>query len=210
MILKVEGLRKSFGERTVLQNINLSIVQGDFVAIVGESGVGKSTLLKIFDKEISADSDKTIKFKENYESVLIPQSPALWDNLTVLENVTLVRKLLFGESYNTTTDKATEFLNSVKIGTNLFESYPCTLSGGEKQRVSVARGLATETNVILLDEITSNIDPDNKKIVVRLLNQLHEKGFTLILVTHDHWVVGELKCRILELTKNGLIITNNE
>ena len=203
-LVKLQYVSKTFNGKRIFSNVNLDVKEGEIIGIVGESGIGKSTLLKILDKEIRADSDDTICFDKRFESVLIPQHPALWDNLNIVQNVSIVRELIHSEVKKIANKKSKELLGMLKIGNHLFKRYPNTLSGGEKQRVSIARGLAAESSVLLFDEVTSNIDPHNKSTVTNLINRLATEGKTILFATHDFFALRNLDCVIYKLEENGL------
>lgn len=207
-LLQLKNVSKTFNGKTIFSNVNLDIKEGEIIGIIGESGIGKSTLLKIIDKEINPDYDESIIFNEKIDSVLIPQQPALWDNLSVLENVSIVIQLLHNTPQKTANEEAKNILSSLKIKPELYKNYPSTLSGGEKQRISVARGLASEIKFMLFDEVTSNIDPENKNIVIELINNLSKLNYTIIFVTHDLFTIGRINCETHKLNKGGLAIVD--
>jgi len=207
-LLQLKNVSKTFNGKTIFSHVNLDIKEGDIIGIVGESGIGKSTLLKIIDKEIYSDNIDSIIYNEKIDSVLIPQHPALWDNMNVLENVSIVRQILFSEPKLRANQNAQNILQKLKVKEESYGRYPNTLSGGEKQRVSIARGLAAESKFLLFDEVTSNIDPRNKSIITDLIKDLSSKGITILFVTHDLFALDNLDCTIYKLESDGLLTYN--
>lgn len=203
ILVRLKNVSKSFNGKMIFTNVNLEIKEGDVIGIVGESGIGKSTLLRIIDKEIEPDENSNIK-RNGIESLLIPQHPALWDNMNVLQNVSIVRQLLHNENNKIANRKAQDLLLKLKVKEESYARFPNTLSGGEKQRVSIARGLASEKKLLLFDEVTSSIDPDNKSIVTSLINDLSNKGYTIVFVTHDLFSLSMLDCLTIKLEKDCL------
>ncbi|MCV3242881.1 ABC transporter ATP-binding protein [Mesorhizobium sp. ZC-5] len=176
--LSATDVRKTFGERTVLEGVNLSVQRGEIVAIVGESGCGKSTLLRLFagldtatSGKVSVDGKVSIAFQD---SRLLP-----W--LKVWENVAFGLRLLQAERKK----QALAVLEEVGLG-KLWDAWPATLSGGEGQRVALARALIHHPAVLLLDEPFGALDALTRiRMHALMLNLWRKHGFTVALVTHD-------------------------
>lgn len=189
--VRVTGLAKQFGDRTVLQDIDLEIRQGEFVALLGRSGSGKTTLLRIVAglDEVTrgralVDPKRTVVFQE---SRLIPSKK-------VLANVTL------GLPGAASRDRALDALREVRLD-HLVDSWPGVLSGGEQQRVAVARALVRDPRVMLLDEPFAALDALTRLEMQNLLTALRRAhGFATLLVTHDVEEAAYLADRVIVLT----------
>lgn len=193
---------------TAVDNINLSINQGDYVAITGPSGCGKSTLLSILglmDKATSGsyllngidvnklNTDQLAEVR-NKEIGFIFQSFNLIDELTVWENVAL--PLYYSASKGAGAKKAAvEALDKVEMRHRL-NHFPTQLSGGQQQRVAIARALVMSPSILLIDEPTGNLDSHNGDIVMAMLSDLNNQGTTLCMVTHDTRYANQAKRRI--------------
>ena len=199
MMLKCVNVKKSFGENEILKGIDLEVEKGDVVAILGPSGSGKTTFLRCLNFLEKADEGKLIF---DGEEVLLPsvskkdvarlrrktafvfQNYNLFLNKTVLQNVTLgltsARKMPKEEARK----KAVEALRRVGMAEKL-ESYPYELSGGQQQRVAIARGLASDPEIIYFDEPTSALDPELIGEVLDVMRRLAEEGMTMLVVTHE-------------------------
>ena len=197
-MLNIAGIGKRFGGRSVLTSVNLRIAPGEYVAVVGESGVGKSTLLNIvagletadsgtvsfLDTDITAltDDDRTVLRRENFGFVF--QAFHVLPHLTVQQNVGLPL-LLRGFPQDQILTKAKRVIASVGLS-GREESMPRELSGGELQRVAIARALVGEPKLVLADEPTGNLDQENARQVLALLrDQVKAHGAAGILVTHS-------------------------
>jgi len=201
-IVKIRGLKKSFGDLEVLKGIDMNIEKGDIVALIGASGSGKSTLLRtvnqledVTDGNIWFDGDLVNKdlphrSRERHLNQLrqhigmVFQHFNLFPHLTALENVTLAPVMLGRLTQKEAADKALELLDKVGLGDRA-DYFPSRLSGGQKQRVAIARSLAMEPKVMLFDEVTSALDPELVSEVNRVMKQLAQEHMTMIIVTHD-------------------------
>ncbi|MBT3382841.1 MAG: ABC transporter ATP-binding protein [Prolixibacteraceae bacterium] len=197
-MIKAQNIKKSFGNLQVLKGINLEIPQGKIYSIVGASGAGKTTLLQILgtltnydsgevyyhDKKISSLSEKELATFRNKEIGFVFQFHHLLPEFTALENVCIpayIAKL----SKQKAEKKAKELIDYLGL-TDRMEHKPSELSGGEKQRVAVARALVNKPSVILADEPSGNLDSANRNELHDLLFKLRdEMGQTFIIVTHD-------------------------
>jgi putative ABC transport system ATP-binding protein len=196
--LKLEGVsyRYKNGDRTVVNNVTCSFEEGKLNAVVGPSGSGKTTLLAIMaglDKptqgSVSIDGEDLAgldldQYRREKVSMIF-QAFQLFPLLTALENVSFPMELN-GISKKEGAESAMKFLSSVGIDEEKYKRYPANLSGGEQQRVAIARSLATGARVLLADEPTGNLDKANGQKVVEILAQLaHEQHYCVIIVTHD-------------------------
>ncbi len=216
-IIELSGISKSFGQLEVLKNINLSIAKGEFVSIIGASGAGKTTLLQIMgtldkpnageivlnNKEISSfNSDQLANFRNQHIGFVF-QFHQLLPEFTALENV-MIPALIANNNKKNAETKAIKLLNYLGLQDRLSHK-PNELSGGEKQRVAVARALINEPSIILADEPSGSLDTKNKEELHNLLvNLKKDLGITLLVVTHDY-NLAKLSDRIIEM-KDGIII----
>ncbi|MBL4910356.1 MAG: ABC transporter ATP-binding protein [Alteromonadaceae bacterium] len=200
-ILKIKNLTKSFnsGDQNtqVLKNISLSVFDGEFIAISGPSGCGKSTLLNIMGlldtpdngdyfidglQVANMDSAQRAQIRGNRIGFVF-QSFNLIDEYTVLENIALPLKYR-GDSLEQRNTRALDCLDKVGLS-NKAQLFPNQLSGGQQQRISIARALAGDSGIMLVDEPTGNLDSKNGDAVMALLQDLNQQGTTIVLVTHD-------------------------
>lgn len=197
-MIKAQNIRKSFGELEVLKGVNLSVEKGEIVSIVGPSGVGKTTLLQIIgtlDKpnsgEISVDgidvrklsADKLSVFRNKHIGFIF-QFHQLLPEFTALENV-MIPALIAKTDTRKATQKAKELLDYMQLSDRLTHK-PSELSGGEKQRVAVARALINNPSLILADEPSGSLDSQNKEDLHKLLFDLRDEfRLTEVIVTHD-------------------------
>lgn len=216
-MIKLTGIHKSFGQLEVLKGIDLHIKEGEFVSIVGASGAGKTTLLQIIgtldtDNEgevvingvnIKKLSDKELSAFRNKQLGFVFQFHQLLPEFTALENVCMPG-LIARRNNKEVEEKAKELLTKLGLQ-DRFHHKPNELSGGEKQRVAVARALINDPKLILADEPSGSLDSGNKKELHSLLRKLcNEYGLTILLVTHDN-ELAETSDRIIEM-KDGVIV----
>ena len=215
-MLRLSGVSKRFGERTVLRDVSLAVAQGEFVAVLGESGIGKSTLLNVIAGLEPADAGAIVFRDQDYATLdddafarlrrdhfgFVFQAFHVLPHLTVQQNVGLPL-LLKSFDKKTISLKTREILGSVGLG-GREDSMPRELSGGELQRVAIARALVGEPALVLADEPTGNLDPENAGKVLALLRTLvKEKGAAGILATHSAVAAGNCDRRY-RLTAKGL------
>lgn len=216
-MIKLTGIRKSFGKLEVLKGIDLQINEGEFVSIVGASGAGKTTLLQIIGTldtahegeviingtNIKKLSDKELSAFRNKQLGFVFQFHQLLPEFTALENVCIPGYIAKRNNKEVET-KAKELLTKLGLQ-DRFHHKPNELSGGEKQRVAVARALINDPKLILADEPSGSLDSANKKELHSLLRRLcDDYGLTILLVTHDNELAGTSD-RVIEM-KDGLIV----
>lgn len=200
-MIKIKNLKKSFidGESIteVLRGIDLEIKKGEFIAIIGRSGAGKSTLLyqmslldkptsgsiEIEDVDILSLSSQERTFFRLSKLGYVFQDYALLPEMTALENVALPL-LMQNLSQKKAYQKSTEALNRVGLGHRL-NNLPSKLSGGEQQRVSIARAIAHSPKILFADEPTANLDNESSQKILEIFKELHNEGQTIIMVTHE-------------------------
>lgn len=221
-MITLEGVTKSYNPKgqPALNNISLHINKGEFVFIVGNSGSGKSTLIKLLLKELEATSGRIMvngyevnklrrrkipKFRRGIGCVF--QDFRLLPDRNVYENVAFAQRVI--ERPNRVIKKRVpEILTLVGLAAK-YKSLPDELSGGEQQRVALARALVNRPNLLLADEPTGNLDPTNSIEIMRLLEEVNERGTTVLVVTHNREIVNEMKKRVITL-KNGVIISDEQ
>ena len=195
-VLSVRGLVKRFGERVVLDGVDLDVAEHQVVVLIGASGSGKSTLLKcvdlledVDDGQIFLDghdiSDPRVDAEKARRSMgMVFQSFNLFPHMTVLDNVTLSPRVVFRRSRAGADERGRELLERVGLAEKA-DAYPDKLSGGQQQRVAIARALAYDPRLLLLDEITSALDPELVGEVLDLVAGLAESGRTIVMATHE-------------------------
>jgi polar amino acid transport system ATP-binding protein len=194
--VSVSNVSKSFGDLTVLHDIDLSVEEHNVVCLIGASGSGKSTLLRCLNLlervdqgEIVVDGQTITNGKVDVNALrrkigIVFQAYNLFPHMTVLDNVTLAPKKVRGASAGDARERAFELLARIGLADKADE-FPARLSGGQQQRVAIARALAMEPRLMLLDEITSALDPQLVAEVLALVRELAETGMTMILATHE-------------------------
>lgn len=195
-VLSVRGLVKAYDGRVVLNRIDLDVDEHQVIALIGPSGSGKSTLLRcidlldeIDDGEILLDgrdiSDPRINADVARQAIgMVFQAYNLFPHMTALANVALAPRVVHGRPRRDADERALELLERVGLGDRA-QAYPDTLSGGQQQRVAIARALAYEPRLLLLDEITSALDPELVGEVLDLVGELAESGVTIVMATHE-------------------------
>lgn len=195
-IVSIQNLKKAFGDHVVLDGINLNVMPGEKVVVLGPSGSGKSTMLRcinaleiptsgtIFFNGVEVTNPKTDLNHVREHLGMVFQRFNLWPHKTVIENVMLAQQLVLKKDPAAAKTRAVELLKSVGLFDKA-DAYPASLSGGQQQRVAIARALAMEPKVMLFDEPTSALDPELVGEVLAVMKRLAESGMTMIVVTHE-------------------------
>ena len=215
-LLKIEGLKKSFGNLEVLKGLTTTIRTGEVVVMIGPSGGGKSTFLRcmnlleqptegsiVFDGIDIVTADEKTKNKVRSEMGMVFQHFNLFPHLSILDNITLAPRLVRGVDRATAEKKAMELLERVGLKEKA-KAYPQQLSGGQKQRVAIVRSLAMEPKVMLFDEPTSALDPEMVGEVLDVMKDLAKNGMTMVVVTHEMRFARDVASRVLFLAGGSI------
>lgn len=194
-VIEIKGLKKSFGENSVLKDINFSVNKGDVTCIIGSSGSGKSTMLRCINLlEEPTDGETIYNGRNILKTKNIPAYRAkvemVFQSFNLFENMTVLKNCMIGQMKVLKTDKETARKNAMtylqKVGMEPYiNAKPRQLSGGQKQRVAIARALAMKPDVILFDEPTSALDPQMVGEVLEVIKKIATEGLTMIIVTHE-------------------------
>jgi polar amino acid transport system ATP-binding protein len=215
-VLEVRGVTKAFGEREVLRGIDLAVGEHQAIALIGASGSGKSTLLRCIDLLEDIDDgdvllDGEVITDPSVDPVavrrrlgLVFQSFNLFPHLTVLQNVVLAPVRAHGASRAESEARARELLTRFGLAGREHD-HPDRLSGGQQQRVAIVRALATRPRALLLDEITSALDPELVGEVLDLVRELKEEGMTMVLATHEMGFAREVADQVCFLHDGAIV-----
>jgi len=219
-ILQIKDLRKSFGDREILKGINLDVYKGDVICIIGQSGSGKSTMIRCVNYLEMPTSGEILYLGKNVETEfgslpmfrtkvgMVFQSFNLFNNMTVLENCTVGQIKVLKKDKETARQNAMKYLYHVGMA-NYINARPEQLSGGQKQRVAIARALALEPDVLLMDEPTSALDSEMVGEVLEVMRDLAKEGLTMIIVTHEMAFARDVASRVV-FVDQGVIAENEE
>jgi polar amino acid transport system ATP-binding protein len=214
--IRLEGVRKSFGELEVLKGIDLAVGDHEVVCLIGASGSGKSTLLRCIDLLESVDAGRIwiegteiTAFGVDQNAVrrrigIVFQAFNLFPHMTVLRNVTLAQEKALARSPEEASDKALELLGRFGL-VDKAEDYPDRLSGGQQQRVAIVRSLAMDPDVMLLDEVTSALDPVLVAEVLDVIRELAEGGMTMVIATHEMGFARDVARRVAFLEEGRIL-----
>ena len=220
-MITLENVSKSYAKgQPALNDVSLHIDKGEFVFIVGDSGSGKSTLIKLLLKELEPTSGTIIVNDQNLGKMkrrkvpkyrrgvgVVFQDFRLLKDRNVYENVAFAQRVI--ERPNRVIKKRVpEILTLVGLAEK-YKSFPRELSGGEQQRVALARALVNRPNILLADEPTGNLDPKNSLEIMKLLEEINERGTTVLVVTHNREIVNSFRKRVITMRK-GVIVSDEE
>lgn len=219
-VIEFRGVSKTYQTGThALEDVNIKINSGEFVFVVGSSGAGKSTFMKLIMREEKANTGSIIV--NGYDLTKMPrrlvpqlrrtmgivfQDFRLIPNMNVFENVAFAMHVV-GATPRQIRREVTKALSKVGLGDKA-RSMPRELSGGEQQRVGLARALVNAPDLIIADEPTGNVDPNMSYEIVSLLTEINKRGTTILMVTHDHNLVRDFKHRVIMLD-SGKIVADN-
>lgn len=220
-MIKLEHVSKTYSEGVpALNDVSLRIDDGEFVFIVGDSGSGKSTLIKLLLKELEPTSGEIMVNNKKLGQIHRRQIPKfrrkigvvfqdfrLLKDRNVYENVAFAQRVI-GESNRHVRRRVPQMLSMVGLAAK-YRSFPNHLSGGEQQRVAIARALINQPGILLADEPTGNLDNNNAWEVMKLLEQINQKGTTVVVVTHNLEIVKVMKKRVIAI-KKGVIVSDSK
>ena len=215
-LIRIENVQKTYKNGVVaLYDFNLSIKKGEFVFVIGASGSGKSTLIKMLYREEKPEKGSIMigginvaKLKNRKVYILrrklgvVFQDFKLLPKLTVFENVAFALEL-FGYDKQSIQRRVIEVLDLVGLK-NKIRQYPDQLSGGEQQRVVIARAIANNAKLLICDEPTGNLDPDTSMEIMHVLENINRLGTTIIMATHDREIVNKLQKRVIFIEQGRL------
>ena len=216
-MIEFQNVSKTYPNGThALQNVSLNIDKGEFVFIVGASGAGKSTFLKLIMHEETPTSGEIVINRNKLSQLrrrdvpylrrhmgIVFQDFRLIEKMTVFDNVAFAMRAV-GETTATIKKRVPYVLNLVGLSDKM-KNKPSELSGGEQQRVSLARALVNNPEIIIADEPTGNVDPELSHEIIELLNEINAMGTTVLVVTHEHELVREFHQRVVTIDKGKVI-----
>ncbi|PZE81716.1 amino acid ABC transporter ATP-binding protein [Curtobacterium sp. MCBD17_032] len=215
-VLELRGLRKSFGDRPVLRGIDLTVHRHEVICVIGASGSGKSTLLKTVNLLEGIDDGQVLLQGEDVSDPRVDvdatrarigvvfQQFNLFPHMSVLDNVTLASRKVHRASRSDAEATARRLLDRIGLG-DFAGSYPDRLSGGQQQRVAIVRAVASDPELLLLDEVTSALDPQLVGEVLDLVTELKQQGSTILMTTHEMHFARNVADRIVFLHEGEVV-----
>lgn len=215
-LVQIINANKSFGDLHVLKDVSLDVNKGEVISIIGPSGSGKTTLLRCINAlegiqsgEILVEGQSISQNNKNIHQLredigFIFQRFNLFPHLTALENVMIAQKIVKKRSKKEAEEIALNLLSDVGLAEKA-NSYPSQLSGGQQQRVAIARALAMNPKVMLMDEITSALDPELVNEVLEVVLKLAKKGMTMIIVTHEMNFARDVSTRVVFMADGRIV-----
>ena len=215
-LVEIEGLVKRFGLTTVLDGVDLTVAEHEVVCLIGASGSGKSTLLRCVNglepfqsgsvvvngRRVIQDDIKLNRLRRDVGIVF--QAFNLFPHMSVLDNVTLAPRKVLHLGHQEAEERALALLDQIGLADKA-EEYPDRLSGGQQQRVAIARALAMQPKLLLLDEITSALDPELVNDVLLMMRDLAEKGMTMIVATHEMGFARDVASKVCFLEQGKIL-----
>ena len=221
-MIKLEHVSKSYSAGIpALNDISLNIEEGEFVFIVGNSGSGKSTLIKLLLKELEPTKGVITINNRNLNAIRRKQIPKYRRNVGVVfqdfrllkdrnvyENVAFAQRVV-NRPTRVIRKRVPEVLQEVGLAVK-YKSFPDELSGGEQQRVALARALVNRPDILLADEPTGNLDPKTSEEIMKLLEQINDRGTTVVVVTHNKDIVNSMRKRVVTMHEGSIISDEKE
>ena len=206
LLLELENVSKIYETVNALQDINLTVRRGEWISVMGSSGSGKTTLMNIIGcmdkpshgKVLLDGQDVTKESQHNLTTIRREKIGLIFQQFHLIQYLTAVENVMVAQYYHSMPDEKEALAALDKVGLlNRAGHLPRQLSGGEQQRVCIARALINNPELILADEPTGNLDEENEQIVISILHQLHEEGATIVVVTHDLSVGEQAERKII-------------
>ncbi|KAI3347187.1 ABC transporter ATP-binding protein [Clostridium botulinum] len=215
-IIEFEGICKSYGDKEILKNLNLCIDKGEFLTIIGSSGCGKTTLLKLVNGLIIPDKGRVLVYGEDISKIsktelrrrigYVIQEVGLFPHMNVRKNISYVLDLINKDNKRSIQERTEYLIKSVGLSKEILNRYPGELSGGQRQRIGIARALAAKPNIILMDEPFGAVDEIMRKLlqeeILRIYNELN---VTIIFITHDIREALKLGTRVIVMDEGNII-----
>lgn len=219
--LEIVNLKASYGGKSVLENINMTVKKGETVSLIGPSGSGKSTLLRVLTgllpptsgyivvngKKIDYGSKAQLQELRSYMAIVFQQYN-LFQNMTVMRNVTLAPTKIKGWPKQEVDEYSAYLLERVGLA-DKHDAFPDELSGGQKQRVAIARALALRPEIVLLDEVTAALDPELVTEVLDTVRLMAAKGMTMFIVSHEMAFVREVSAKVVFMADGHIVEVGN-
>ena len=218
-LIEVENVKKVYGDKLILKNINLKIDKGEFVTIIGSSGCGKTTFLKLINGLVKPDFGQV--YVNNYDISTIDkialrrgigyviQEIGLFPHMNVRKNISYIPNLIKKDSKEKVENKVKELIKVVGLKEDMLDRYPNELSGGQRQRVGIARALASDAKILLMDEPFGAIDEITRRLLQdEILRIYKEFNMTIVFITHDIKEALKLGTRVIVMDK-GEIVQND-
>lgn len=216
-IVRFENVTKVYGNKTIgLNHVTVNIHKGEFVFLIGASGAGKSTFLKLLFREEKPTSGKVYVGNKNISLLktkelnmlrknigVVFQDFRLLEDRTAYENIAYAMEVL-GYSGKDIADRVPKILKKVGM-VHRQDHYPQQLSGGEQQRIAIGRAIINAPKILLADEPSGNVDPSTAVEIMEIFKEINASGTTIIMATHDRFIVDQLSKRVLELKKGQLL-----
>ena len=216
----LDSVSKAFGDHVVLSDVSMTVAEGSVCAMIGPSGAGKSTLLRCINlletpdsgtisvEGVTIQADHTIKPKDlaalRSRVGMVFQAFNLFPHLTVLRNVSLAQQRVLGRSAAEADERSRQLLTRVGLAEKA-DQYPSRCSGGQQQRIAIARALALDPKVMLFDEPTSALDPELGLEVLTVMRELAESGMTMVVVTHEMQFARDVSDHLVVMADGGII-----
>ena len=216
-VIEIQKVDIDQKHQRVFENLNLNISKGEFVYLIGDTGSGKSSLLKSLYAEIKISSGKMIIADTNLKSIkrkqiakfrrklgIVFQDFQLLTDRSIFENLKFVLKVTGWREKEKINNRISEVLDSVNLN-NIKDKMPYELSGGEQQRAAIARALLNNPQIILADEPTGNLDPEKSDKIIKLLKEISLNGTTVLIATHDYPIIKKHKARTIKCINKGIV-----
>ena len=215
-LLRIEGLHKRYGDVEVLRGVDLDVPESSVICLIGGSGCGKSTLLKcanliepVHGGRILLEGEEITSDRVNADRVrrhigIVFQAFNLFPHMSVMANVTLAPRRVLGQSQREADEHGRELLSRFGLA-DKGDEYPDRLSGGQQQRAAIVRALAMEPRLLLLDEVTSALDPELVGEVLTVIRELAESGMTMVIATHEMGFARQIADRVCFMSE-GVIL----